>query len=422
MNLGVATQKEIYLKGMSGQKPVIPTGFSELEALAKKKMSAEAFAYVAGGAGLESTVRANREAFEHFRLKAKMMVTPSEVDYSVELFGKKHSSPIFAAPVGALELAHDEADLAVAKACSRLRIPMIFSNQASVDMETCAKMMGTSPRWFQLYWSKSDDLVRSLVSRAEKCGCEAIVVTLDTTRLGWRTRDLDLAYLPFIRAQGLAQYSSDPVFRKIVKERLKNPPVDNGPKPKVNLTTILNLFKVCRNYPGKFFHNLKSGEALMAVRTFTDIYMRPELRWEDLKRLREMTSLPILVKGIHDVEDAKSAVAAGVDGIIVSNHGGRQIDGGCGALFALEMISNELKNAVPLLFDSGIRGGADVIKALCLGAKAVLVGRPMAYALATGGSTGVEELFRNLLAETELQLSLMGVDKLEKLNPNLLIK
>jgi len=416
MEYGVPSQKKIYLKGMAGEIPRIPVYYKRLEELAEAKLSEEAFAYIAGGAGAGVTMQANRLAFDDYPLKAKMMSSVSEVDLSIDLLGREYKTPLFAAPIGVLELAHKEADEAVAKACSRLEIPMMFSSQASVDMETCARAMGEGPRWFQLYWSKSDELVKSFVRRAERCGCDAIVVTLDTTSLGWRPMDLDLAYLPFLRGMGLAQYSSDPVFQSIVEHQLQNPPAKNTESPALNLTTLKNLIGLCYHYPGGFFNNLISKRALTAVRTFIDIYMRPELRWNDLHRLREMTSLPIWIKGIHRVDDVEKALKAEVSGIIVSNHGGRQIDGGIGALHALDRIATHYKGQIPILFDSGIRTGADVIKAIALGADGVLIGRPYVYGLSLAGEKGVEDVFRFLLAEIELQLSLMGVSSVRELS------
>ncbi len=415
MKYGVPVQKKIYTNGMAGKKPIIPTDFFTLESKARDRMSPEAFAYVSGGAGLETTVDANRKAFDRYPLMASMMKAVPMVDLGVELFGKKHESPLFAAPIGALDLVHPGADRIVARACRTVGIPMIFSNQAAVSMEECSEELMNTPRWFQLYWSKSDDLVMSFVRRAEHCKCDALVVTLDTTSLGWRSRDLNLGYLPFLRGLGLAQYSSDPVFNKIVHQNMQQPD-ENSETPPVNLRAIRNVLSLCRRYPGGFLSNLRSGRALAAVKTFIDIYMRPELRWADLDRLRRMTNLPILVKGIQTVDDARLAFDSGVDGIIVSNHGGRQIDGGTGALICLDRIMESGVTTGPVLFDSGIKAGADVIKALALGAKAVLVGRSFVYGLALAGEKGVGAVFMNILAELELQLSLMGISRIQDLD------
>jgi len=414
----LSRQSEVYVNGMAGQKPLIPVGMRELEQAARRKMSAEAYGYVAGGAGSESTVRANREAFERRRIVPRMLRDVSERDISVGLFGRTLPAPVLTAPVGVLELAHAEADRAVAQAAASAGVPMIFSSQASVSMEACAREMGGSPRWFQLYWSKNDALVESFVRRAEGCGCEAIVVTLDTTLLGWRARDLDLAYLPFLRGKGIAQYVSDPVFL----DSLSNPAATAAgqPKRKVNLNTLAAFAQLTRAHPGSFLKNLRSGVPLAAVQQFIATYSRPSLTWADLPFLRERTKLPILLKGILHPDDARRALDHGVDGIIVSNHGGRQVDGAIATLDALPAVAAAVDGRVPVLLDSGIRGGADVFKALALGARAVCVGRPYVYALALAGRAGVLELLRNLIADFELTMGLAGCRSVSEIGPECL--
>ncbi len=414
----LSRQSEVYVSGMAGQKPLIPVGARELEQAARRKMSPEAYAYVAGGAGSESTVRANREAFERRRIVPRMLRDVSERDISVELFGRTLPAPLLTAPVGVLELAHADADRAVAGAAAAAGVPMIFSSQASVSMEECAREMGASSRWFQLYWSKNDALVESFVGRAEACGCEAVVVTLDTTLMGWRARDLDLAYLPFLRGKGIAQYVSDPVFL----DSLRNPaaPAAGQPKRKVNLSTLAAFAELTRAHPGRFWKNLRSGVPLAAVQQFIATYSRPSLTWADLPFLRERTKLPILLKGILHPDDARRALDGGVDGIIVSNHGGRQVDGAIATLDALPAIVAAVGGRVPVLLDSGVRGGADVFKALALGARAVCVGRPYVYALALAGRAGVLELLRNLIAEFELTMGLAGCRAVGEIGPECL--
>jgi lactate 2-monooxygenase len=401
---------------MAGEKPLIPVDPRRLEEAARRKMTAEAFAYVAGGAGSESTVRANREAFERRRIVPRMLRDVSRREIGIELFGRSLPAPLLTAPIGVLELAHPEADLAVARAAAEAGVPMIFSSQASVSMEECAGAMGDSPRWFQLYWSKNDALVESFVRRAESCGCEAIVVTLDTTLLGWRARDLDLAYLPFLRGRGIAQYVTDPVFL----ESLKNPPASASPKPKVNLHVLRGFMELTRRHPGAFLKNLRSGVPLAAVQQFIATYSRPSLTWADLPFLRERTKLPILLKGILHPDDARRALDHGMDGIIVSNHGGRQVDGAIATLDALPAVVDAVDGRVPVLMDSGIRGGADVFKALALGARAVLVGRPYVYALALQGRAGVLELLRNFVADFELTMGLAGCASIAEIGPDCL--
>ncbi len=407
-------QTNIYLSGLGGRKPVVPVGSDQLERAAKRKMSREAFAYVAGGAGGESTVRENRAAFERWRIVPKMLRDVSERDTSVELFGRRLPTPLLLAPVGVLELAHKEADVAVSRAAAETGVPMIFSNQASKPMEKCAAAMGDAPRWFQLYWSKSDELVESFVRRAERCGCDAVVVTLDTTMLGWRTRDLDLAYLPFLRGKGIAQYTSDPVFL----ESLSQEPQGSGGPVRLNLSTFKSLVELVRSYPGGLLENITSRKPLAAVQKFISTYSRPSLTWENLEFLRERTSLPIVLKGILSPDDARRAIEHGMDGIVVSNHGGRQVDGAIASLDALPGIVEAVDDRVPVVLDSGIRGDADVFKALALGASAVGVGRPYVYGLALAGRAGVRQVISDLSAEFELTMGLAGCRSVGEISLN----
>ena len=415
MNEGRARQEEIYLGGLRGRKPAVPIDAQQLERKAQKKMSRRGFAYIAGSAGLESTTAANRESFERWRIVPRMLHDVSSRDVSVELFGRRLPAPFLLAPIGALEMAHRDADLA-AKAAAAEGIPAIFSNQASVAMETCATAMGDAPRWFQLYWSTSDELVESLVQRAEACGCEAIIVTLDTTMFGWRPRDLDLAFLPFVYAQGIAQYTSDPVFQRLVEGR------DSASMPIGRITprSALSLVRLSRKYPGSFWSNLRSRRPIAGVWQFVDTYSRPSLSWRDLPWLRERTKLPILLKGILHPEDARTALEHGVDGLIVSTHGGRQVDGAIGSLDALPPIAEAVAGRIPVLLDSGVRGGADAFKAIALGARAVLIGRPYAYGLAIAGEEGVREVIKNFVAELDLTLGLSGCTSLADVTPETL--
>jgi lactate 2-monooxygenase len=279
--------------------------------------------------------------------------------------------------------------------------------------------MGPSPRWFQLYWSTSNELVESLVGRAEACGCEAIVVTLDTTMLGWRARDLALGYLPFLRGMGIAQYTSDPVFQHLIEERAVG---GGAPNPRPNLAALGTLIQLVRRYPDRFWPALRSGKARRAVERFVQIYSRPSLTWDDLPFLRERTRLPIVLKGILHPDDALRAIDSGMDGILVSNHGGRQVDGAIATIDALPGIVDAVDGRLPVLLDSGIRGGADVFKALALGAAAVCIGRPYLWGLAVAGEAGVREVIRNLIADFDLTMGLAGCRSIAEVGPETLVR
>ena len=395
MSAGRERQAEVFLSGATGRRTRIPFDAARLEERAQTVMSAEAFAYVAGGAGAEETMRANRRAFERVSIVPRTLRDVSRRDSSLELFGRRLPGPFLLAPIGVLELAHRDADVAAARAAASLGLPAIFSSQASRPMEEVAAAMGEAPRWFQLYWSTVDELVESFVARAERCGCEAIVITLDTTLLGWRARDLELGYLPFLRGRGLAQYTSDPVFQRLVRERGRTASAERP-----TLAALLTLLELRRNVRGL--------DPRAAVQTFTEIYSRSSLRWDDLVSIRDLTRLPIILKGILHPDDARRAVEDGFDGIVVSNHGGRQLDGAIATIHALPPIVEEVAGRVPVLLDSGIRTGGDALKALAFGATAVLVGRPYVYGLAVGGEAGAREVLQNLLAEFDLALGLSG--------------
>lgn len=411
-------QRAIYSSGLSGARPSIPFRSEDLREMAKRKMSASAWAYFDGGAGAEETISTNAAAFARRAIRPHMMRSNESADFSCSIFGTTIAFPLLLAPIGAMDLICGGADRIVARAAAESGVPLIFSNQAGTPMEVCAAEMGVTPWWFQLYWSRSDDLVLSFVRRAEACGCRAIVLTVDTTLLGWRGRDLGMGYLPFLRGLGIAQYTSDPVFREWLSGGAVQPPA-GAPAPRVNLTTIGNLLRLKARYPGGFWKNLWSREPLAAVRLFTGIYSNPDLSWDRLRWLKGQTRLPVLLKGILRPDDALEAAAAGADGIIVSNHGGRQIDGVMPALDALTGIRKALPRPFPVLMDSGIRSGSDMFKAIAVGADAVLLGRPYAYGLAIGRQRGVVEVLMNVLNEFELTARLAGCRSLTGITEDL---
>ncbi len=418
---GRAVQTSIYRAGALGRTPPLPVLPEALEAAAQRRMSRRSWAYVAGSAGQQRTARANREAFERRRLVPRMLRGAARPDTSLELFGEHLPAPVLLAPIGVLEQADRGGDLAVARSSARTGVPMVISTQGSHPMEATAQALGEAPRWFQLYWSKDRDLITSFVRRAEAIGSTAIVVTLDTTMLGWRPLDLQLGSLPFTRGMGIAQYTSDPVFTELVRARAAaggSGVLRDGPLPGPGALTT--LVSTARRYPGPLLENLRSPLPRAAVETFLDVFADPALRWGDLAFLRALTDLPILVKGVQDRGDAALALEHGVDGIVVSNHGGRQVDGATAALDALPGVVAEVAGRVPVLFDSGVRGAADVMVALALGARAVLLGRPYVYGLALAAERGVTAVVEHLLGELSIAMTLSGCADLGDLTPDLL--
>ena len=413
--IGREAQADLFSAGISGTRPRVPTDPSQLEAAARKALPEEAFAYIAGGAGAGRTVVANREAFARWQIWPRVLKDVSARDLSTTLLGQDLPSPLLLAPLGVMELADPGADVAVARAAAATGVPYVLSNQASIPMEYVARQAPGSSRMFQLYWSASDDLNRSLLARAEASGCTAIVVTLDTHLLGWRTQDLDLGYLPFVRGLGIAQYTTDPVFKELVARRARNPPGDGSAGPSVRITRKAVAAGVTIARKGSALtgsrslrENLRSPLPRGAVETFLDVFSTPALTWADLAKAREWTSLPILLKGIVHPDDAARAIDEGVDGVWVSNHGGRQIDTSVPTLDVLPEIVERVGGRAPIVFDSGVRTGTEALIALALGADVVAIGRPYAYGLGIAGEEGVAEVIRNILAELDITLGLAG--------------
>ncbi|MBB2940319.1 isopentenyl diphosphate isomerase/L-lactate dehydrogenase-like FMN-dependent dehydrogenase [Actinoplanes lutulentus] len=414
---GRRRQNAIYRAGVLGRRPAVPTDFAELERRAKKASSTTGWAYVAGGAGEGRTMRANRAAFDRWAIVPRMLRDVAERDLGQDLLGTRLTAPVLLAPVGAGQLIAADADLHTARAAAAAGVPYIFTNQGGTAMEETAAAMGAAPRWVQLYWSTDEALVDSLIHRAEAIDAGALVVTLDTTVLGWRPQDLNLGSLPFAKGLGIAQYTSDPRFQELVASRKPN----KSGKTEVTIKAIQALIEITRNHPGRFWANLRSPKPRASVETFLDIYSNPRLSWDHIATLRERTRLPIVLKGILHPDDAKRAFDEGIDAIVVSNHGGRQVDNAIASLDALVRIRDAVGPVPKILMDSGIRTGADVFVAVALGADAVLLGRPYMYGLAIAGQRGIEEVIANVIAELDLTMALTGVKNLSEVSRELLV-
>ncbi len=376
---GSERQLQVYLAGMQGQKPSIPVTYEELERQAKAKLSPEAYGYVAGGAGGEQTMRANREAFDRWQIVPRMLRDVSARTLTTRVLDLDLPAPILFAPIGVQSIVHPAAEVAVARAASSEGVPFILSTASSKTLEEVAQAAGNGPRWFQLYWGRDPELTASFLARAENAGYTAVVVTLDTNLLSWRERDVQNAYLPFLLGEGIANYLSDPVFRASLAQ-----PPEQDPQS--------------------------------AIFRFVQVFTNPTLTWSDLAFLRAHTRLPLILKGILHPDDARKALDAGMNGIVVSNHGGRQVDGAIASLDALPTVVEAIAGRVPVLFDSGIRRGTDVFKALALGAQAVLLGRPYMWGLTLAGESGVRDVLLNLLADLDLTLALCGYTSPADLN------
>lgn len=420
---GRAAQTAIYRAGAVGSRPRVPVAAAALREKARRSCSRAAWGYLEGSAGAEATAAANREALDRRRVAPRMLRDVAVRDLSAELFGDRMPAPLLLSPIGVLEMVHPLADLAVARAARLTGVPMVVSSQASAPMEQIAAELRGSPWWFQLYWSNDDAVTASFVARAEAAGARAIVVTVDTHTLGWRPRDLDNGFLPFARGQGIAQYTSDPAFMARARRRAQGPaPETPRVSPRGLPTALRTLVTTASRVPagGSLVARLRSPLPRAAVDTFLEVFSRPSLTWDDVAGLCGRTRLPVVVKGIQSAADAERAVAAGARGVWVSNHGGRQVDGAIGALDALGPAVAAVAARVPVVFDSGVRGGADVLKALALGATAVGIGRPYVYGLAVGGARGVADVVSRTVAELDLTMGLSGLASVSEVDEGVL--
>jgi isopentenyl diphosphate isomerase/L-lactate dehydrogenase-like FMN-dependent dehydrogenase len=380
--IGTDVQVQVFSDPSPGDSR-LPFAYEDWERRACAEMHPFAYAYVAHGSGGEDTMRANREALYRHRIWPRVALDVGDRDLSTTVLGTRSPAPFFLAPVGVQGIIHPQGERATARAAAAMGVPFTLSTVSSVTLEEVASIMGAAPRWFQLYAGRSHEVISSMIRRAEAAGYSALVLTLDTTMLGWREADLTNAFLPFLNGDGIANYLSDPAFLA----RLAKPP---------------------------------NEDPQAAIAEWLRIFVNPSFGWNDVDRIRGITKLPFLLKGIMHPADAELAIQHGADGIIVSNHGGRQVDGAVGAADALPVIADAVRGRVPVLMDSGIRRGADVLKAIALGASAVMIGRPYAFGLAVAGEAGVRQVIRNLQADTDLEMGLSGLRSVREISPSLL--
>ena len=373
---GTKYQTKIFT-GVENRK--LPQSVDEWRERARITLTKDAWDYLEGGAGEEDTVHENRSAFKKWRIRPRYLRDVSKRTMEAEYLGQNRESPFILAPIGVQSILHKDGEIASARAAAKMNMPFTLSTVSSITMEEIVKKSPEGEKWLQLYPSKDKNIIRSFIKRAEKAGYRAIVVTADTTMLGWRERDLNNAYLPFLRGEGLANFFSDPVFRK----RLEKPPEE---------------------------------DLIKAIMEFISVYVNPFFSWEDFKEICSTTEIPVILKGITHREDVELAFKSGARAVVISNHGGRQVDGAISSLDALEEVteSGDLKGEI--LFDSGFRHAADALKAIALGASGILIGRPYAYALSVAGQEGIELYLEQVMAEMDLEMGLSGIKNLKELN------
>jgi 4-hydroxymandelate oxidase len=357
-------------------RPAVPLTLDDFEPAARAVLPQGIYDYIAGGSEDEAALRGNREAFARYRFRFKILASTDHTDLSSELFGHHFRMPVHLAPTAIQRMTHPDGELAAYRAASDAGIAYALSTLSSAAIEEVAAA-ATGPRWFQLYMHADRAVSASFVERAVDAGYSAILLTVDLPKTGRRERDIRNAFsLP----EGLRYANLD---------ARRSAATADGPDP--------------------FAQNVNANA-------------NPGLGWADLEWLVAKTSLPVIVKGVVRADDARHAVEAGARGLIVSNHGGRQLDYAIASLDALPEVVEAVGRDVPVLMDGGVRRGTDVLKALSLGAKGVLIGRPFLYALAVGGADAVTRMLGMLREEIELSMTLLGVRRLSELSMDLVTR
>lgn len=342
-----------------------PVNLEEFEALARERLTPSAYDYYAGGAGDEVTLRRNRQAFERIALAPRVLVDVSRRSLATRALGCDLALPVLVAPTAFHKLAHADGEAATARAARAAGTVMVLSSLSTTAMEDVVAAGGAGRVWFQLYVLKDRGATKALVERAERAGCSALVVTVDAPYLGRRERD--------------------------VRNRFALPPGLH----------VANLAGFGRG-------ELPQRAAGSGLAAYFEEQLDVSVTWDVLAWLRGVTRLPIVLKGVVRADDAHRAVACGAAGVVVSNHGGRQLDGAVASIEALPRVADAVGGAAEVFVDGGVRRGVDVVRALALGARAVLLGRPVLWGLAAGGEDGVRRVLALLAAELDLALALCG--------------
>ena len=384
-------QREAFVRGSQKEQfPIFNTDPDELEKEAKNRLSEGGWNYASSNAGLSWTDRANREAFYRWRIVPRMLRPTLQRDITTELLGHKINAPIIFAPIGICEIYDSRGELPVAKVAQELNLPYCLSTAGSRPIEEVGEANGNGPRFYQLYMPHDDELTLSLITRAHKSGFTACILTVDTWQLGWRHNDIATANYAFYKGKGCDLGWSDPVFQK----HLKKAGVDPEKDPK------------------------RAGELWIDQIWHGKAHTWEKIPWI-IKEWKKLTNgKPFLLKGIQCAEDAKMALEVGCDGIVVSNHAGRQVDGAVGSLDQLPEIVDAVGKKMTIIFDSGIRSGADIFKALALGAHSVSVGRLWVYGLSIRGEAGVRHVMKSLLADFDILMNVAGYTSVKELIGN----
>jgi len=373
------------------------TCIEDLQQLAKRRVPRAFYDYAASGSYSEETLRANRADLEHIRLRQRVMVDVSQRHLDTSIIGQKISAPIALAPVGLLGMQHGDGEILAARAAADAGIPFTLSTMSICSIEDVAEATKT-PFWFQLYVIRDREFIRDLLSRAIAAKCSALVLTVDLQVLGQRHRDIKngMTVPPEIRIKNIIDIATKPAW-------------------------AWSILKGKRKTFGNLAGHVKGMENVNSLAQWTNSQFDPALNWKDVDWIRSIWPGKLIIKGILDREDARTAVKVGADAIVVSNHGGRQLDGAASSISMLPKVAEAVGDQTEIMFDGGIRTGADIMRAIALGAKCCMIGRAYAFALGAGGQAGVARAIEILKKELDVTMALTGTKSIEEIGPQVLV-